>query len=159
MNGTWTAWGEEQVRPPRQTRFSGLMTDVQDRKTQVVHGTILDNERPDHVYVSAAPVSPSVPKMSTMNLPTAFHPPFGVDHPGRGKPHICSRSRVFNGDIITGENVFEHNATAYLDMCFKPTADRGITFSCVHGNVRAFAAELNSVLSSINGGSLTGIAR
>ncbi|GFZ45087.1 hypothetical protein JCM24511_02813 [Saitozyma sp. JCM 24511] len=41
---------------------------------------------------------------------------------------------VFNGDLMTGENVFADNATGYLDQVFKPTVDRGIPFSSTHGN-------------------------
>ncbi|KAJ7156198.1 Metallo-dependent phosphatase [Mycena filopes] len=41
---------------------------------------------------------------------------------------------VFNGDLITGENVFAANATKYLDQLFAPTALRKIPFSSTHGN-------------------------
>ncbi|KAJ7162799.1 Metallo-dependent phosphatase-like protein [Mycena crocata] len=41
---------------------------------------------------------------------------------------------VFNGDLITGENVFVNNATKYLDKVFAPTASRRIPFSSTHGN-------------------------
>ncbi|KZO91967.1 Metallo-dependent phosphatase [Calocera viscosa TUFC12733] len=41
---------------------------------------------------------------------------------------------VFNGDMMTGENVFADNATGYLDQYFAPTVQRGIPFSCTHGN-------------------------
>ncbi|CAD6563925.1 MAG: hypothetical protein TREMPRED_002378 [Tremellales sp. Tagirdzhanova-0007] len=41
---------------------------------------------------------------------------------------------VFNGDIMTGENVFADNATGYQDMCYQPTVERGIPFSSTHGN-------------------------
>ncbi|ORY25933.1 Metallo-dependent phosphatase-like protein [Naematelia encephala] len=41
---------------------------------------------------------------------------------------------VFNGDMMTGENVFADNATGYLDQCYKPTVDRNIPFSSTHGN-------------------------
>ncbi|KAJ7280918.1 Metallo-dependent phosphatase-like protein [Mycena rebaudengoi] len=41
---------------------------------------------------------------------------------------------VFNGDLITGENVFAFNATKYLDQVFAPTARRKIPFSSTHGN-------------------------
>lgn len=41
---------------------------------------------------------------------------------------------VFNGDMMTGENVFANNATGYLDQCFQPTVERGIPFSSTHGN-------------------------
>ncbi|KAJ7098550.1 Metallo-dependent phosphatase-like protein [Mycena belliarum] len=41
---------------------------------------------------------------------------------------------VFNGDLITGENVFASNATKYLDQLFAPTVARNIRFSSTHGN-------------------------
>ncbi|KAJ7196231.1 Metallo-dependent phosphatase-like protein [Mycena pura] len=41
---------------------------------------------------------------------------------------------VFNGDLITGENVFAFNATKYLDQVFAPTVARKIPFSSTHGN-------------------------
>ncbi|KAJ6541191.1 Metallo-dependent phosphatase-like protein [Mycena vulgaris] len=41
---------------------------------------------------------------------------------------------VFNGDLITGENVFPFNATKYLDQVFAPTVARKIPFSSTHGN-------------------------
>ncbi|KIY73264.1 Metallo-dependent phosphatase [Cylindrobasidium torrendii FP15055 ss-10] len=41
---------------------------------------------------------------------------------------------VFNGDIITGENVFAENATAYIDKCVAPTVQRNIPFSSTQGN-------------------------
>ncbi|KAJ7204299.1 Metallo-dependent phosphatase-like protein [Mycena rebaudengoi] len=41
---------------------------------------------------------------------------------------------VFNGDLMTGENVFKHNATNYLDIVFAPTVARNIPFSTAHGN-------------------------
>ncbi|KAF7291247.1 Metallo-dependent phosphatase-like protein [Mycena indigotica] len=41
---------------------------------------------------------------------------------------------VFNGDIITGENVFAFNATGYLDQAYAPTVARKIPFSVAHGN-------------------------
>ncbi|KAJ7618761.1 Metallo-dependent phosphatase [Roridomyces roridus] len=41
---------------------------------------------------------------------------------------------VFNGDMMTGENVFASNATNYLDIVFAPTVARSIPFSCTHGN-------------------------
>ncbi|KAF8143723.1 Metallo-dependent phosphatase-like protein [Mycena galopus ATCC 62051] len=72
-DGTWAVWGP-----------------ANDAMTQVVHGTILDNEKPNYV--------------------------------------------VFNGDMMTGENVFADNATGYLDQAFAPTVARNIPFSCTHGN-------------------------
>ncbi|KAJ7749638.1 Metallo-dependent phosphatase-like protein [Mycena metata] len=52
--------------------------------------------------------------------------------------HILNNERpdyvVFNGDLITGENVFAFNATKYLDQLFGPTASRNIPFSSTHGN-------------------------
>ncbi|KAJ7141700.1 Metallo-dependent phosphatase-like protein [Mycena crocata] len=41
---------------------------------------------------------------------------------------------VFNGDMMTGENVFKANATNYLDLVFGPTVTRNIPFSSAHGN-------------------------
>nr|GAT58835.1 predicted protein [Mycena chlorophos] len=41
---------------------------------------------------------------------------------------------VFNGDLVTGENTFKHNATKYLDKVFEPTVARGIPFSSTYGN-------------------------
>ncbi|ORX35176.1 Metallo-dependent phosphatase-like protein [Kockovaella imperatae] len=41
---------------------------------------------------------------------------------------------VFNGDIMTGENVFADNATGYMDQCFRPTVERNLPFSSTHGN-------------------------
>ncbi|KAJ7698347.1 Metallo-dependent phosphatase-like protein [Mycena rosella] len=41
---------------------------------------------------------------------------------------------VFNGDLVTGENVFAFNATKYLDQVFAPTVVRAIPFSSTHGN-------------------------
>jgi len=41
---------------------------------------------------------------------------------------------VFNGDIVTGENLFAENATAYLDLAFQPTVSRNIRFATTHGN-------------------------
>ncbi|KZT50667.1 Metallo-dependent phosphatase [Calocera cornea HHB12733] len=41
---------------------------------------------------------------------------------------------VFNGDLMTGENVFKFNATGYLDQMFGPTVQRNIPFSSTHGN-------------------------
>ncbi|KAJ6482223.1 Metallo-dependent phosphatase-like protein [Mycena vitilis] len=46
------------------------------------------------------------------------------------KPHYV----VFNGDLITGENVYPFNATKYLDRVFAPTVARKIPFSSTHGN-------------------------
>ncbi|KAJ7601880.1 Metallo-dependent phosphatase-like protein [Mycena polygramma] len=46
------------------------------------------------------------------------------------KPHYV----VFNGDLITGENVYAFNATKYLDRVFAPTVARKIPFSSTHGN-------------------------
>ncbi|KAF7340592.1 Metallo-dependent phosphatase-like protein [Mycena sanguinolenta] len=73
-DGTWAVWGP-----------------ANDAATQVVHGTILDNEKPNYV--------------------------------------------VFNGDMMTGENVFAANATNYLDMVYAPTVARNIPFSSTHGNI------------------------
>ncbi|KAK7045261.1 Metallo-dependent phosphatase-like protein [Favolaschia claudopus] len=72
-DGSWAPWGPEH-----------------DAATQVVHATVLDNEKPNYV--------------------------------------------VFNGDMMTGENVFKHNATKYLDMVYAPTVARNIPFSSAHGN-------------------------
>ncbi|KAH7107899.1 Metallo-dependent phosphatase-like protein [Auriculariales sp. MPI-PUGE-AT-0066] len=41
---------------------------------------------------------------------------------------------VLNGDIVTGENLFADNATAYLDLAFAPNVERGVHFSTTHGN-------------------------
>ncbi|KAF7298608.1 Metallo-dependent phosphatase-like protein [Mycena indigotica] len=41
---------------------------------------------------------------------------------------------VFNGDIMTGENVLAANATSYLDLAYAPTVARKIPFSATHGN-------------------------
>ncbi|KAJ6623711.1 Metallo-dependent phosphatase-like protein [Mycena sp. CBHHK59/15] len=41
---------------------------------------------------------------------------------------------VFNGDMMTGENVFKQNATNYLDLVYAPTVARNIPFSSTHGN-------------------------
>ncbi|KAJ7025799.1 hypothetical protein C8F04DRAFT_1268785 [Mycena alexandri] len=65
-DGSWAAWG-----PANASNF--------DAATQVVHGTVLDNEKPNYV--------------------------------------------VFNGDMMTGENVFKDNATHYLDLVYAPTHD------------------------------------
>ncbi|KAF7369531.1 Metallo-dependent phosphatase-like protein [Mycena venus] len=72
-DGSWAPWGP-----------------ANDAATQVVHGTVLDNEKPNYV--------------------------------------------VFNGDMMTGENVFKANATNYLDMVYAPTVTRNIPFSSTHGN-------------------------
>ncbi|KAJ7762955.1 Metallo-dependent phosphatase-like protein [Mycena metata] len=72
-DGSWAAWGP-----------------ANDAATQVVHATVLDNEKPNYV--------------------------------------------VFNGDMITGENVFKENATNYLDIVYAPTVVRKIPFSSTHGN-------------------------
>lgn len=37
--------------------------------------------------------------------------------------------------ILVGENVYEFNATKYLDQVFAPTVARTIPFSSTHGNV------------------------
>ncbi|KAJ7469854.1 Metallo-dependent phosphatase-like protein [Mycena galericulata] len=72
-DGSWAAWGP-----------------ANDAMTQVVHATVLDNEKPNYV--------------------------------------------VFNGDMMTGENVFKDNATNYLDIVYAPTVARNIPFSSTHGN-------------------------
>ncbi|KAJ7893257.1 Metallo-dependent phosphatase-like protein [Mycena leptocephala] len=72
-DGSWAPWGP-----------------ANDAATQVVHATVLDNEKPNYV--------------------------------------------VFNGDMMTGENVFAANATNYLDMVYAPTVARNIPFSSSHGN-------------------------
>ncbi|KAJ7339733.1 Metallo-dependent phosphatase-like protein [Mycena albidolilacea] len=72
-DGSWAPWGP-----------------ANDAATQVVHETVLDNEKPSYV--------------------------------------------VFNGDMMTGENVFKANATNYLDMVYQPTVARNIPFSSTHGN-------------------------
>ncbi|KAF8175704.1 Metallo-dependent phosphatase-like protein [Mycena galopus ATCC 62051] len=41
---------------------------------------------------------------------------------------------VFNGDLVTGENVYAFNATKYLDKVYAPTVARKIPFSSTHGN-------------------------
>ncbi|KAH8832667.1 Metallo-dependent phosphatase-like protein [Flagelloscypha sp. PMI_526] len=41
---------------------------------------------------------------------------------------------VYNGDMVTGENLFADNATAYLDLVYGPATDRKIPFSSAHGN-------------------------
>ncbi|KAJ6522405.1 Metallo-dependent phosphatase-like protein [Mycena capillaripes] len=56
----------------------------------------------------------------------------------RAHAHILDHEKpsyvVFNGDLITGENVFAFNATKYLDRVFAPTVARKIPFSSTHGN-------------------------
>ncbi|CAK5284827.1 unnamed protein product [Mycena citricolor] len=41
---------------------------------------------------------------------------------------------VFNGDLLTGENLFKENATKYLDQVWAPTVERNIPFASTHGN-------------------------
>jgi hypothetical protein len=41
---------------------------------------------------------------------------------------------VFNGDQVTGENLFASNATRYLDAALSPTVSRRIPFASVYGN-------------------------
>ncbi|KAK7017399.1 Metallo-dependent phosphatase-like protein [Favolaschia claudopus] len=56
----------------------------------------------------------------------------------RAHSHILDQEKpsyvVFNGDLITGENVYAFNATKYLDQVFAPTVARKIPFSSTHGN-------------------------
>ncbi|KAK7008215.1 Metallo-dependent phosphatase-like protein [Favolaschia claudopus] len=57
----------------------------------------------------------------------------------RAHSHILDQEKpsyvVFNGDLITGENVYAFNATKYLDQVFAPTVARKIPFSSTHGNL------------------------
>ncbi len=41
---------------------------------------------------------------------------------------------VLNGDLITGENTFPSNSTAYLDMLVDPIIGSNIQFATVYGN-------------------------
>jgi hypothetical protein len=41
---------------------------------------------------------------------------------------------VLNGDLITGENTFLENATAYVDMIVQPLAKRGLIWASAYGN-------------------------
>jgi hypothetical protein len=41
---------------------------------------------------------------------------------------------VLNGDLITGENVYKHNGTRYLDQIVKPLVQRGIPWASTYGN-------------------------
>ncbi|KAH7316692.1 Metallo-dependent phosphatase-like protein [Stachybotrys elegans] len=41
---------------------------------------------------------------------------------------------VFNGDLITGENAFEHNATDVLDQMLAPVVSRTLPFASTYGN-------------------------
>ncbi|PVF97989.1 Metallo-dependent phosphatase [Serendipita vermifera] len=41
---------------------------------------------------------------------------------------------VINGDLVTGENTFEHNSTTLIDQIVGPLNEAGMPFSSVHGN-------------------------
>lgn len=41
---------------------------------------------------------------------------------------------VLNGDLITGEDVFVHNGTAYIDTIVAPFVERGIPWASTYGN-------------------------
>ena len=41
---------------------------------------------------------------------------------------------VLNGDLITGENAFLENSTAYVDMIVGPLLKRGLTWASTYGN-------------------------
>ncbi|OAQ96467.1 hypothetical protein LLEC1_04307 [Akanthomyces lecanii] len=41
---------------------------------------------------------------------------------------------VLNGDLITGENAFVHNGSAYVDQIVKPIVDRGLLWASTYGN-------------------------
>ncbi|KAI0119573.1 Metallo-dependent phosphatase [Daldinia grandis] len=41
---------------------------------------------------------------------------------------------VLNGDLITGENGFLENSTAYVDQIVGPLVDRGLTWASTYGN-------------------------
>jgi len=41
---------------------------------------------------------------------------------------------VLNGDLITGENAFLHNATAYIDQIAGPLLARNLTWASTYGN-------------------------
>ncbi|KAG8808064.1 hypothetical protein FRC17_004148 [Serendipita sp. 399] len=50
--------------------------------------------------------------------------------PGKGQPDYV----IINGDLITGENTFEHNSTLLIDQIAGPINESGIPFSSIHGN-------------------------
>lgn len=41
---------------------------------------------------------------------------------------------VLNGDLITGENAYLENSTAYIDEIVGPLVDRGLTWASTYGN-------------------------
>ena len=41
---------------------------------------------------------------------------------------------VLNGDLITGEDVFVHNGTAYIDAIVAPLVEHGISWASTYGN-------------------------
>ncbi|KAK5137575.1 hypothetical protein LTR08_007870 [Meristemomyces frigidus] len=41
---------------------------------------------------------------------------------------------VLNGDLITGENVYLHNSTHYIDQISHPLVERGLTWASTYGN-------------------------
>lgn len=41
---------------------------------------------------------------------------------------------VINGDLVTGENTFKHNATLLIDQIIGPINEAGMPFSSIHGN-------------------------
>ncbi|EAA27707.1 hypothetical protein NCU04532 [Neurospora crassa OR74A] len=41
---------------------------------------------------------------------------------------------VLNGDLITGENTFKENSTAYIDQIVEPMVRRGLTWASTYGN-------------------------
>ncbi|KAJ7235623.1 hypothetical protein B0H12DRAFT_1141361 [Mycena haematopus] len=56
----------------------------------------------------------------------------------RAMSHVLENEKpnyVFNGDLVTGENVYAFNATKYLDQVFAPTVAWKIPFSSTHGNL------------------------
>jgi hypothetical protein len=47
---------------------------------------------------------------------------------------VYNEDSVFNGDLVTGENLLAENATVYQDLEWEPTVKRKIPFSCTYGN-------------------------
>jgi hypothetical protein len=41
---------------------------------------------------------------------------------------------VLNGDLITGENAYSHNATVKVDQIVEPLVSRGLTWASAYGN-------------------------
>lgn len=46
----------------------------------------------------------------------------------------CPDLVVLNGDLITGENTFLENSTAYVDQIVAPLVQRGLTWASTYGN-------------------------